>query len=79
MYLHLLQILYANTLAVHSIIFGDMGPASSPNEPLFFLHHGNVDRAWAKVRLAIPLFVLLHHMQFLTLSIVARPQRHPPG
>lgn len=35
---------------VHSIIFGDMGPATSPNEPLFFLHHANVDRAWAKVR-----------------------------
>jgi hypothetical protein len=28
-----------------------MGPATSPNEPLFFLHHANVDRAWAKVRL----------------------------
>ncbi|KAL0930091.1 uncharacterized protein CTRU02_214911 [Colletotrichum truncatum] len=33
---------------IHSCIFGDMGPATSPNEPLFFLHHGNVDRAWAK-------------------------------
>lgn len=33
---------------IHSIIFGDMGPATSPNEPLFFLHHGNVDRVWAK-------------------------------
>jgi tyrosinase len=27
-----------------------MGPATSPNEPLFFLHHANVDRVWAKVR-----------------------------
>ncbi|KAI7771122.1 hypothetical protein LZL87_013449 [Fusarium oxysporum] len=26
---------------IHSIIFGDMGPATSPNEPLFFLHHAN--------------------------------------
>jgi tyrosinase len=26
-----------------------MGPATSPNEPLFMLHHANVDRAWAKV------------------------------
>jgi tyrosinase len=26
-----------------------MGPATSPNEPLFFLHHANVDRVWAKV------------------------------
>ncbi|RYP18199.1 hypothetical protein DL765_004056 [Monosporascus sp. GIB2] len=33
---------------IHSVIFGDMGPATSPNEPLFFLHHANVDRAWAK-------------------------------
>ncbi|KAH6991259.1 monooxygenase [Ilyonectria sp. MPI-CAGE-AT-0026] len=33
---------------VHSVIFGDMGPATSPNEPLFFLHHANIDRAWAK-------------------------------
>ncbi|KAI9146861.1 Tyrosinase ustQ [Paramyrothecium foliicola] len=33
---------------IHSIIFGDMGPSTSPNEPLFFLHHANVDRAWAK-------------------------------
>ncbi|KAI5863449.1 monooxygenase [Durotheca rogersii] len=33
---------------VHSILFGDMGPSTSPNEPLFFLHHANVDRAWAK-------------------------------
>ncbi|OHW96413.1 tyrosinase central domain-containing protein [Colletotrichum incanum] len=33
---------------IHSIILGDLGPASSPNEPLFFLHHGMVDRAWAK-------------------------------
>ncbi|KAF4994639.1 hypothetical protein FGRMN_5636 [Fusarium graminum] len=33
---------------IHSVIFGDMGPATSPNEPLFFLHHANVDRVWAK-------------------------------
>ncbi|KAH7032603.1 uncharacterized protein B0I36DRAFT_241275 [Microdochium trichocladiopsis] len=33
---------------VHSIIHGDMGPATSPNEPLFMLHHANVDRAWAR-------------------------------
>ncbi|KAH7041529.1 monooxygenase [Microdochium trichocladiopsis] len=33
---------------IHSVIFGDMGPATSPNEPLFFLHHANVDRAWAR-------------------------------
>jgi hypothetical protein len=50
----------ANKLPVHSVIFGDMGPATSPNEPLFFLHHANVDRAWAKVY-----FLLLHlELQF---------------
>lgn len=43
-------------LIVHSIIFGDMGPATSPNEPLFFLHHANVDRAWAKVSMPFPTF-----------------------
>lgn len=25
---------------------GDMGPSSSPNEPLFFLHHAQIDRLW---------------------------------
>lgn len=33
---------------IHSIIFGDMGPSTSPNEPLFMLHHAQVDRAWAR-------------------------------
>ncbi|KAJ1326052.1 tyrosinase [Microdochium nivale] len=33
---------------VHQVIYGDMGPATSPNEPLFMLHHANVDRAWAR-------------------------------
>ncbi|MFD9242480.1 tyrosinase family protein [Streptomyces sp. NPDC059556] len=29
---------------VHAWIGGDMSPASSPNDPVFFLHHCNVDR-----------------------------------
>ncbi|KAH7311208.1 monooxygenase [Stachybotrys elegans] len=33
---------------IHSSMGGDMVPATSPNEPLFFLHHANVDRVWAK-------------------------------
>ncbi|CDU24369.1 uncharacterized protein SPSC_03740 [Sporisorium scitamineum] len=33
--------------AVHQYIAGDMAPASSPNEPLFFLHHAAIDRLWA--------------------------------
>lgn len=31
---------------VHRWIGGDMAPASSPNDPVFFLHHANVDRLW---------------------------------
>lgn len=31
---------------VHRWVGGDMGPASSPNDPVFFLHHCNVDRVW---------------------------------
>ncbi|KAH6838461.1 hypothetical protein B0I37DRAFT_316553 [Chaetomium sp. MPI-CAGE-AT-0009] len=33
--------------AVHSAIGGDMSPATSPNDPIFFLHHTQVDRLWA--------------------------------
>lgn len=32
--------------AIHSAIGGDMNPATSPNEPMFFLHHAQVDRLW---------------------------------
>lgn len=32
---------------VHVWIGGDMAPASSPNDPAFFLNHCNVDRLWA--------------------------------
>ncbi|KAH8653530.1 hypothetical protein BX600DRAFT_386442 [Xylariales sp. PMI_506] len=31
---------------VHIAINGDMFPVSSPNDPLFFLHHAQVDRLW---------------------------------
>ncbi len=31
---------------VHRWVGGDMTPASSPNDPVFFLHHCNVDRIW---------------------------------
>ena len=33
---------------VHVWVGGDMGPASSPNDPVFFLNHCNVDRIWAR-------------------------------
>ena len=32
---------------VHVWTGGDMGPATSPNDPVFFLNHCNVDRIWA--------------------------------
>ncbi|MEU6237251.1 tyrosinase family protein [Kitasatospora sp. NPDC047058] len=31
---------------VHVWISGDMAPGTSPNDPVFFLHHCNVDRIW---------------------------------
>jgi len=33
---------------VHTWVGGDMLPGTSPNDPVFFLHHCNVDRLWAK-------------------------------
>jgi tyrosinase len=32
---------------VHVWVGGDMSLSSSPNDPVFFLHHCNVDRIWA--------------------------------
>lgn len=31
---------------VHAVIGGQMNSGSSPNDPVFFLHHCNVDRLW---------------------------------
>lgn len=39
---------------VHRYISGDMGPVQSPNEPLFFLHHAQVDRLWTLWQKANP-------------------------
>lgn len=33
--------------AVHRWVDGSMQPGTSPNDPVFFLHHCNVDRLWA--------------------------------
>jgi tyrosinase len=32
---------------VHVLVGGDMGDPTSPNDPVFFLNHCNVDRIWA--------------------------------
>jgi len=32
---------------VHVWVGGDMGPATSPNDPIFYLNHCNVDRIWS--------------------------------
>jgi len=34
--------------SIHRWVGGDMEPSTSPNDPVFFLHHCNVDRMWAK-------------------------------
>ncbi|MCH8150178.1 MAG: tyrosinase family protein, partial [Planctomycetes bacterium] len=33
---------------IHGRVGGDMGQMTSPNDPIFFLHHCQVDRLWAK-------------------------------
>jgi tyrosinase len=33
--------------AVHIAVGGDMDSASSPADPIFWLHHSNIDRIWA--------------------------------
>ncbi|KAL0933454.1 monooxygenase [Colletotrichum truncatum] len=31
---------------IHSSIGGEMNPSTSPNDPVFFLHHAQIDRLW---------------------------------
>ncbi|KAG7092538.1 hypothetical protein E1B28_008888 [Marasmius oreades] len=33
---------------LHNRIGGDMRPHTAPNDPIFYLHHANIDRIWAK-------------------------------
>ena len=54
---HILQVptfrLFQRTLeghihgGVHNAVGGDMAGSASPSDPLFFLHHANIDRLWA--------------------------------
>ncbi len=39
---------------VHLWVGGAMEPMSSPNDPVFFLHHCNIDRLWAQWRAMHP-------------------------
>jgi tyrosinase len=34
--------------SVHNAVGGDMATAASPSDPLFWLHHANIDRLWVK-------------------------------
>jgi hypothetical protein len=71
---------------VHVWVGGDMSPGTSPNDPVFFLHHCNIDRVWALWQAKFPNAPYLpaaggppgHNagdtMQFLT-TANATPQR----
>ncbi len=39
---------------IHIWVGGDMGPGTSPNDPVFFLNHCDVDRIWARWQYAHP-------------------------
>lgn len=43
--------------SAHVWVGGSMEPNTSPNDPVFFIHHANVDRLWAKWQLNHPQFV----------------------
>ncbi|KAK8044124.1 Di-copper centre-containing protein [Apiospora rasikravindrae] len=40
--------------AIHSAVGGDMSPATSPNDPIFFLHHAQIDRLWTQWQMEKP-------------------------
>jgi len=40
--------------SIHGIVGGHMTAMTSPNDPIFFLHHANVDRLWAEWQLNNP-------------------------
>jgi hypothetical protein len=41
---------------VHVWTGGDMLPGTSPNDPVFFLHHCNIDRIWAQWQATHPIY-----------------------
>lgn len=40
--------------SIHMWIRGHMASMSSPNDPIFFLHHANIDRLWSKWQILHP-------------------------
>jgi tyrosinase len=40
--------------SVHNAVGGTMASASSPADPLFFLHHANIDRIWSEWQVTHP-------------------------
>lgn len=54
---------------VHAWVGGSMGRATSPNDPVFFLHHANVDRLWA-------IWQMQHPGEPFYLPTIGGPQGH---
>jgi tyrosinase len=55
---------------VHVWVGGDMGPGTSPNDPVFYLNHCNVDRIWEA-------WMVEHGRTYLPLETSpGAPQRH---
>lgn len=54
---------------VHMWVAGSMSPGTSPNDPIFFMHHCNVDRLWA-------LWQFRHPGQNYPVTV---PRNPPPG
>ena len=70
---------------VHVWVGGDMLPSSSPNDPVFYLNHCNVDRIWEawltqhgrKYRplQSAPAFLKGHRINDLMSSLLSAPMR----
>ena len=54
---------------VHRWVGGTMGAMSSPNDPVFWLHHGNIDRLWSD-------WIRQHQDQSPYLPLTGGPQGH---
>jgi Common central domain of tyrosinase len=68
---------------------GDMLPSSSPNDPVFYMNHCNVDRIWEawlkrhgrtyQPPQSVPVFLSGHRINDLMASLVSAPMRPAPG